>query len=74
MFKNIKDIQKFIKTNKVKFIDFKLVDLQGRFRHLSIPAERLTEKTMKEGIGFYEFLYIFDIFKHKFTLFFIEKI
>ena len=52
MFKNIKDIQKFIKDNDIKFVDFKLVDLRGRFRHLSIPAERLTEKTMKDGIGF----------------------
>lgn len=52
MFKNVAEIQKFIKANHVKFIDFKLVDLKGRFRHLSIPAERLTEKTMKEGIGF----------------------
>ena len=52
MFKNINDIKKFIKENDVKFVDFKLVDLRGRFRHLSIPAERLTEKTMKDGIGF----------------------
>ena len=52
MFKNIKEIQKYIKANKVKFIDFKLVDLRGRFRHLAIPAERLTEETMKDGIGF----------------------
>lgn len=52
MFKNIAEIQKFIKKNDVKFIDFKLVDLQGRFRHLAIPAERLTEATMKDGIGF----------------------
>ena len=52
MFKNINEIKKFIKANEVKFVDFKLVDLQGRFRHLSIPAERLTEQTMKDGIGF----------------------
>ena len=52
MFKNLNDIKKFIKENDVKFIDFKLIDLRGRFRHLSIPAENLTEKTMKDGIGF----------------------
>ena len=52
MFKNIGEIKKFIKNNDVKFIDFKLVDLQGRFRHLCIPAENLTEQTMKDGIGF----------------------
>ena len=52
MFKNIAEVKKYIKNNKVQFVDFKLVDLQGRFRHLSIPAERLTETTMKDGIGF----------------------
>lgn len=52
MFKNIKEIQKFIKDNDVKFVDFKLVDLRGRFRHLAIPAERLNEKIIIDGIGF----------------------
>ena len=52
MFKNISEVKKFIKENNVEFVDFKLVDLRGRFRHLTIPAERLTEKTMKDGIGF----------------------
>ncbi len=52
MFKDIKEIKKFIKDNDVKFVDFKLVDLKGRFRHLAIPSERLTETTMKDGIGF----------------------
>jgi len=52
MFKNLSEIQKYIKENDVKFIDFKLVDLRGRFRHLSIPSENLTEKTMIDGIGF----------------------
>lgn len=52
MFKNIAEIKKYIKENDVKFVDFKLVDLRGRFRHLTIPAERLNENTMKDGIGF----------------------
>ena len=52
MFKNINEIKKYIKENEVKFVDFKLVDLKGRFRHLTIPADRLTEKTMEDGIGF----------------------
>ena len=52
MFKNISEVKKFIKDKKIEFVDFKLVDMQGRFRHLSIPAERLTESTMVDGIGF----------------------
>jgi len=52
MIKDIKDYKKFIKDNNIKFVDFKLVDLRGRFRHLTIPSDRLTEKTLKDGIGF----------------------
>ena len=52
MFKNITEAKKYINDYKVKFIDFKIIDLQGRFRHLTIPAENLSEKTMDEGIGF----------------------
>ena len=33
-------------------IDFKMIDLFGRWRHLTIPAERFTEDTLKNGIGF----------------------
>ena len=52
MFKDIQEIKEYIKDNEIKFVDFKLVDLRGRFRHLSIPAERLDETTMRDGIGF----------------------
>ncbi len=52
MFKNIKEAVSFIKENDIQFVDLKLVDLRGRFRHLSIPAERLNEKLMSAGIGF----------------------
>ena len=52
MFKNIEEAKQYIKDNEVAFIDLKLVDLRGRFRHLSIPAERLNEGLMKDGIGF----------------------
>ena len=52
MFKNIKEAEKFIKENEIRFIDLKLVDLRGRFRHIVIPAEKLNEDLMKDGIGF----------------------
>lgn len=52
MFKNIKEIQEFIKKRNIEFVDFKLVDLRGRLRHLTIPSSRFTEKTMIDGIGF----------------------
>ena len=52
MFKTIEQAKKYIAENDIRFIDLKLVDLRGRFRHISIPAERLTEKLMEDGIGF----------------------
>lgn len=52
MFKSVKEIQEFIKERRIEMVDFKMVDLEGRWRHLSIPVERFTEKTMEDGIGF----------------------
>ncbi|MCR5775644.1 MAG: glutamine synthetase, partial [Lachnospiraceae bacterium] len=50
--KSLSDIQRLIEEEDIQFVDFKLTDISGRWRHLSIPAERLTESTMEQGIGF----------------------
>lgn len=52
MFNNIDEVQQFIKENNIKFVDFKVVTLPGRWNHLTIPVQRLSEKTFSEGIGF----------------------
>ena len=52
MGKTLQDIQNLIKEKGIKMVDFKLTDIDGRWRHLTIPAERLTESTMTQGIGF----------------------
>ena len=52
MAKTLEDIQKIISEMGIEMIDFKLTDIDGRWRHLSIPAERLSESTMQQGIGF----------------------
>lgn len=52
MFQNFKDLKEFCRSNKIKLIDFKVVDLAGRWHHLTIPEERFTEKTLEKGIGF----------------------
>lgn len=52
MAKTLKEIQKIIEENGIEMVDFKLTDIDGRWRHLSIPAKRLTESTMEHGIGF----------------------
>ena len=52
MARSLQEIQKLIKDNGIRMVDFKLTDIDGRWRHLSIPAERLTESIMEQGIGF----------------------
>ncbi len=52
MFQTVKEIRSYCEENDVKMIDFKMIDLDGRWRHLAIPWQRFTEDTMKYGIGF----------------------
>ncbi|MBR2521619.1 MAG: type I glutamate--ammonia ligase [bacterium] len=52
MFKTFEEAKKYCADNEIKQIDFKMVDLDGRWRHLSIPVDRFTEDTMTAGIGF----------------------
>ena len=50
--KTVKDILKMIEEFDIKMVDFKMVDVGGQFRHVTIPAKNFSEKTMKNGIGF----------------------
>ncbi|MEG1559402.1 MAG: type I glutamate--ammonia ligase [Clostridia bacterium] len=50
--KNIEELKKFCESNSVQMIDFKVTDIDGRLRHITIPAKRFTEDTLKYGIGF----------------------
>ncbi len=52
MSKSIQDILAFIEENDIKMIDFKMVDINGQFRHVTIPAKNFSEDTIKYGIGF----------------------
>ncbi|MEG1583822.1 MAG: type I glutamate--ammonia ligase [Anaerovorax sp.] len=52
MFNTFDELKKFCKEKEIKMIDFKMIDLDGRWRHLTIPVGRFTEKTLKNGIGF----------------------
>ena len=52
MFKTLKQAQDFCQEHGIKMIDFMMIDLDGRWRHLTIPADRMTEHTMEYGIGF----------------------
>lgn len=52
MFKNLDDLHNYCKEKEVKFIDFKIIDLQGRWHHLTITVDKLTQITLEDGIGF----------------------
>ncbi len=49
---SLHEIKDFCEKNAVKMVDFLMVDLNGRWRHLTMPVARLTEDTLKYGVGF----------------------
>ncbi len=52
MAKTVQEIMDLIRENDIKMVDFKMVDIHGQFRHVTIPAKNFSEETMKNGIGF----------------------
>ncbi len=48
----VQEVREYCKNNDIKMIDFKMIDIDGRWRHLTIPWERFNDNTMKYGIGF----------------------
>lgn len=50
--KTLQDIQQLCKEKGIQIVDFKMTDIDGRWRHLSIPIERFGEDTLAHGIGF----------------------
>lgn len=52
MFNSYEEVMDYCRKEQIKMIDFKMIDLLGRWRHLSIPTNRFTSDTFKYGIGF----------------------
>ena len=52
MAKTVKDIMDLIREKNIQMVDFKMVDINGQYRHVTIPAKNFNEDTMKNGIGF----------------------
>jgi len=52
MAKTAQDIMNLIKENDIKMVDFKMVDINGQYRHVTIPAQHFNEETLINGIGF----------------------
>ncbi len=52
MKKTVQDILAMIAEHGVQMVDFKMVDIAGQYRHVTIPARDFSEETMKNGVGF----------------------
>ncbi len=52
MSKTVQDILAMIRENNIQMVDFKMVDIHGQYRHVTIPANHFSEATLTEGIGF----------------------
>ncbi len=46
------DIINLIREQNIQMVDFKMVDIHGQFRHVTIPASSFNEETVRNGIGF----------------------
>ena len=46
LFKTIEQAKEFILDNEIEMVDFKMTDIDGRWRHITIPAARFNENTM----------------------------
>ena len=52
MSKTVQDVMAMIHDNDIKMVDFKMVDIHGQYRHVTIPAQDFNEEIMREGVGF----------------------
>ena len=52
MGKTVQQIMDMIQENGIQMVDFKMVDINGQFRHVTIPARDFNEEIMREGVGF----------------------
>ena len=52
MAKTVEEFMSFIEENDIQMIDFKIVDINGQYRHVTIPAKQFSAETLKDGIGF----------------------
>ena len=52
MSKSVQDVMSLIRENGIQMVDFKMVDINGQYRHVTIPAADFNEEIMHEGVGF----------------------
>ena len=52
MFYTYQEVMDYCAEHNILMIDFKMIDLNGRWRHLGIPTGRFKPDTLVTGIGF----------------------
>ena len=52
MSRTVQDILNLIQEQNIQMVDFKMVDIHGQIRHVTIPAKHFNEDLMRDGIGF----------------------
>ena len=45
MAKTAQEVMQLIREQGIKMVDFKMVDINGQYRHVTIPAQNFTEAT-----------------------------
>ncbi len=49
---NIEKVLDFVKSNKIKFIDFKFMDFPGQWQHFTVPSTHFDADSFVNGYGF----------------------
>jgi glutamine synthetase len=52
MFTSYRELVETVKSEKIETLDFKVTCLSGGWKHLSVPASRMTERLFTRGFGF----------------------
>lgn len=51
MFSDLKELFSYIEDNDIKMLDFKVIDLTGRWRHMTYSTRHLNQKIFEAGTG-----------------------
>lgn len=49
---HLERLESLLEEHQIKFIDFKVVDMKGKWRHITIPSKRFDKSLLDKGIGF----------------------
>lgn len=52
MFSNPEEMIRYVKENGIISVDLKFTDLIGRWHHITLSSDALSEKTFQRGVGF----------------------